>query len=86
MRCARPAGKTRFEVADLLACSVRQLAEWLRLFRNCGVDALCARHHQGDPGVLHHLSDYRSELGTLMTEVFHIVAKEAISVEYREVA
>jgi transposase len=36
--------------------------------------------------VLDHLSDYRSELGTLMTEVFHIVAKEAIPVEYREVA
>src|SRR5262249_45391256 len=45
-------GKTRFEVADLLGCSVRQLAEWLRLFRNHGLDALCTLHHQGDPGNL----------------------------------
>ena len=34
-------GKTRFEVADLLGCSVRQLADWLRLFRNRGLDTLC---------------------------------------------
>jgi transposase len=45
-------GKTRFEVADLLGRSVRQLAEWLRLFRNRGLEALCALHHQGDPGNL----------------------------------
>ena len=35
--------------------------------------------------VLDHLSDYRKELDTLMTENFHIVAKEAMPVEYREV-
>ena len=45
-------GKTRFEVADLLGCSMRQLAEWLRLFRNRGLDALCTLHHRGDPGNL----------------------------------
>jgi transposase len=45
-------GKTRWEVADLLGCSVRQLAEWLRLFRNRGLDALCTLHHRGDPGSL----------------------------------
>jgi transposase len=45
-------GKTRFEVADLLGCSVRQLADWLRLFRNRGLDALCTLHHRGDPGNL----------------------------------
>ena len=39
-------------MADLLGCSVRQLAEWLRLFRNRGLDALCTLHHQGDPGNL----------------------------------
>jgi hypothetical protein len=33
-----------------------------------------------------HLSDYQSELDTLMNEEFHIVAQEAIPVEYREVA
>jgi transposase len=36
--------------------------------------------------VLDHLADYRKELDTLMTENFHIVAKAAIPVEYREVA
>ena len=36
--------------------------------------------------VLDHLSDYQKELDTLMTEKFHIVAKAAIPVEYREVA
>jgi transposase len=46
------AGKTRVEVADLLGCSVRQLAEWLRLFRNRGLEALCTLHHRGDPGNL----------------------------------
>jgi transposase len=45
-------GKTRCEVADLLGCSVRQLAEWLRLFRNRGLDAVCTLHHRGDPGNL----------------------------------
>jgi transposase len=45
-------GKPRCEVADLLGRSVRQLAEWLRLFRNRGPDALCILHHQGDPGNL----------------------------------
>jgi transposase len=45
-------GKTRCEVADLLGRSARQLAEWLRLFRNRGLDALCNLHHQGDPGNL----------------------------------
>src|SRR5262245_19022910 len=42
-------GKTRAEVADLLGRSVRQLAEWLRRFRNRGLDALCNLHHRGDP-------------------------------------
>jgi hypothetical protein len=36
--------------------------------------------------VLDHLSDYRKELDTLMTEKFHIVTKAAIPVEYRETA
>src|SRR5262245_36589850 len=45
-------GKTRFEVADLLGRSVRPLAEWLRRFRNRGLDALGTLHHRGDPGNL----------------------------------
>jgi transposase len=42
----------RCEVADLLGRSVRQLAEWLRLFRNRGPDALCTPRRRGDPGNL----------------------------------
>src|SRR5438876_9954956 len=45
-------GKDRYAVADLLGCSLRQVAEWLRLFRNQGLDALCLLHYQGDPGKL----------------------------------
>jgi transposase len=45
-------GKARFEVAHLLGCCVRQLAEWLRLFRNRSLDALCTLHHRDDPGKL----------------------------------
>src|SRR5262249_1794110 len=45
-------GKTRCEVADLLGRSVRQVAEWLRRFRNRGLAALCTLHHRGDPGNL----------------------------------
>jgi len=45
-------GKDRYAVADLLGCSLRQVAEWLRLFRNQGLDALCILHYQGDPGKL----------------------------------
>jgi transposase len=46
------AGKDRFDVADLLGRSVRQVAEWLRSYRNAGLDALCTPHHKGDPGKL----------------------------------
>jgi transposase len=44
------AGKTRFEAAALLQVSVRQLADWLRTFRNQGVEVLCTLRYQGDPG------------------------------------
>ena len=36
--------------------------------------------------VLDHLEDYGGELRTLMTETFHIIDKQDIPVEYREVA
>jgi transposase len=36
------AGKTREEVAELLGVSLSQLGEWLRVFRNEGLEALCA--------------------------------------------
>src|SRR5947209_19786790 len=46
------AGKTREEVAELLGVSLTQLGEWLRIYRNQGLDALCALHYKGDPGKL----------------------------------
>jgi transposase len=46
------AGKAREDVAELLGISLSQLGEWLRLFRNEGLDALCEIHNKGDPGNL----------------------------------
>src|ERR1700737_780201 len=46
------AGKTREEVAELLGVSLTQLSEWLRIFRNEGLDSLCEIHNKGDPGKL----------------------------------
>src|ERR1700722_5208837 len=46
------AGKTRSEVADILHLSLRQVADWLRIFRNKGVDQLTTLHYRGDPGKL----------------------------------
>jgi transposase len=46
------AGKTREEVAEFLGVSHTQLGEWLRVFRNQGLDALCTLHNKGDPGNL----------------------------------
>jgi transposase len=46
------AGESRSEVADILHVSLRQVADWLRLFRNQGVESLCTLHYKGDPGNL----------------------------------
>src|SRR4051812_42491383 len=46
------AGKPRGEVADLLGVSLTQLGQWLRIFRNQGLEALCTLHNKGDPGNL----------------------------------
>jgi transposase len=46
------AGKSREEVAALLGVSLTQLSEWLRVFRNQGLDSLCEIHNKGDPGKL----------------------------------
>src|SRR4051812_41491050 len=46
------AGRTRVDVADLLGVSLTQLGDWLRIFRNQGLDALCTLHNKGDPGNL----------------------------------
>ena len=45
-------GRTRQEVADLLGVTARQVRNWLRLFRNRGLDALCTLRFKGDPGKL----------------------------------
>ncbi len=45
-------GKSREEVAHLLGIGLSQLGEWLRLYRNKGLDALCLLHYKGDPGNL----------------------------------
>src|SRR5947208_1196039 len=49
---ASAADKTREEVAELLGVSLSQLGEWLRVFRDEGLDALCEIHNKGDPGKL----------------------------------
>jgi len=41
--------KTREEVAELLGVGLTQLSEWLRVFRNQGLDALCANPQQRRP-------------------------------------
>ena len=45
-------GRTRDEVAELLGVSSRQVGDWLRIFRNKGLDELCTVHYRGDPGRL----------------------------------
>jgi transposase len=38
-------GRTREEVADLLDVSSRQVGDWLRIFRNKGLNELCTLHY-----------------------------------------
>jgi transposase len=45
-------GKSREEVAHLLGIGLSQLGEWLRVYRNKGLDGLCTLHYKGDPGKL----------------------------------
>jgi transposase len=45
-------GESREGVAHLLGIGLSQLGEWLRLYRNKGLDGLCALHYKGDPGKL----------------------------------
>src|SRR3954468_3383406 len=46
------AGRTREEVARLVGVSTRQVGQWLCIFRNKGLEHLCALHYKGDPGRL----------------------------------
>src|SRR3954452_7492924 len=45
-------GRNREVIADLLGVSTRQVGQWLRIFRNKGLEELCTLHYQGDPGRL----------------------------------
>jgi transposase len=45
-------GLNRGTIADLLGRSRRLGGDWLRIFRNKGLDALCTLHYKGDPGKL----------------------------------
>src|SRR3954463_3352701 len=45
-------GRSREVIADLLGVSTRQVGQWLRIFRNKGLEELCTLHYQGDPGRL----------------------------------
>jgi transposase len=60
------AGKPRAEVADLLGVGCTQVGEWLRVFRNEGLEALCTLHNKGDPGYLtpHQVEQLREEIRT----------------------
>lgn len=60
------AGNTRDEVANLLGIGRTQLAEWLRVFRHQGLDALTALHYQGDPGNLtpHQVTQLQDQVRT----------------------
>src|SRR3954463_7893067 len=45
-------GRSREEIAGLVGVSTRQVGQWLRIFRNKGLEELCTLHYQGDPGRL----------------------------------
>jgi transposase len=45
-------GRSREVIAGLLGVSTRQVGQWLRIFRNKGLEELGTLHYQGDPGRL----------------------------------
>jgi transposase len=63
-----------------------------RLWKFLRTEALCKWHKTFEDmqaavsSVLDHLENHRSKLKTLMTEKFHIIDKQDIPVQYREVA
>jgi transposase len=84
------AGKSREEVADLLGIGLTQLGEWLRIFRNKGLDALCVLHYKGDPGKLtpHQIDQLKAKVSTgcfrnsdqirhWIEETFHVAYKSS---------
>jgi transposase len=84
------AGKTREEVAEFLGVSLSQLGEWLRIFRNEGLDALCTLHNKGDPGKLtpHQVAQLKEQVSTgcfrnsdqirqWIEDAFHVIYKSS---------
>src|SRR5512135_3897368 len=63
-------GRTREEVAALLGISSRQVGDWLRIFRNKGLDWLCTLHYRGDSGRLRPAQVERLKQ-EIATGVFH---------------
>src|SRR3954453_11736261 len=63
-------GRTREEIAGLVGVSTRQVGQWLRIFRNKGLDQLCTLHYQGDPGRLRPAQVERLKQ-EIATGVFH---------------
>jgi transposase len=63
-------GRSREEIADLLGVSTRQVGQWLRIFRNKGLDELCTLHYRGDPGRLRPAQAERLKQ-EIATGVFH---------------
>jgi transposase len=59
-------GNSREEVAHLLGIGLTQLGEWLRVYRNKGLDALCTLHYKGDPGKLtpHQVGQLKQKVST----------------------
>jgi transposase len=59
-------GRTREDVAEVLGIGLTQLGEWLRIFRNDGLEALCTLHNKGDPGRLspHQVEQLKAQVGT----------------------
>src|SRR3954468_1987321 len=63
-------GRTREEIAELVGVSTRQVGQWLRIFRNKGLEPLCTLHYKGDPGRLRpaQIEQLRRQIAT---GVFH---------------
>jgi len=59
-------GNGRGEVAHLLGIGLSQLGEWLRVYRNKGLDPLCTLHYKGDPGKLtaHQVGQLKEKVST----------------------
>ena len=59
-------GKSRQEVVHLLGIGLSQLGEWLRVYRNKGLDTLCTLHYKGDPGKLtvHQVDQLKEKIST----------------------